>query len=111
MLELISVVRSKVEILMLGMPPGGAVQGGGGGEPAEPSAPNSGAAKVQKLPIPEHFIPIQKSFEDALQRCLTAPNLSPVGISLNLLTLIWCILGKCKSVISGKKIHNSVFSL
>ena len=27
------------------------------------------------------------------------------------LTLIWCILGKCKSVISGKKIHNSVFSL
>ena len=28
-----------------------------------------------------------------------------------ILTLIWCILGKCKSVISGKKIHNSVFSL
>ena len=52
--------------------------GGGGGEPAEPSAPNSGAAKVQKLPIPEQFLPIQKSFDDALQRCLTAPNLSPV---------------------------------
>ena len=54
---------------------------GGGGEPAEPSAPNSGAAKVQKLPIPEQFLPIQKSFDDALQRCLTAPNLSPVRSS------------------------------
>ena len=62
------------------MPPNPAAgtPGGGGGEPAEPSAPNSGAAKVQKLPIPEQFLPIQKSFDDALQRCLTAPNLSPV---------------------------------
>ena len=61
------------------MPPNPAAGApGGGGEPAEPSAPNSGAAKVQKLPIPEQFLPIQKSFDDALQRCLTAPNLSPV---------------------------------
>ena len=58
--------------------PGAGAPSGGGGEPAEPSAPNSGAAKVQKLPIPEQFLPIQKSFDDALQRCLTAPNLSPV---------------------------------
>ena len=57
---------------------------GGGGEPAEPSAPNSGAAKVQKLPIPEQFLPIQKSFDDALQRCLTAPNLSPVRLLRNI---------------------------
>ena len=56
----------------------------GGGEPAEPSAPNSGAAKVQKLPIPEQFLPIQKSFDDALQRCLTAPNLSPVRLLRNI---------------------------
>lgn len=68
-----------VEILIIGMPPNPASGApGGGGEPAEPSAPNSGAAKVQKLPIPEQFLPIQKSFDDALQRCLTAPNLSPV---------------------------------
>lgn len=67
-----------LEILITGMPPN-ATSGAPGGEPAEPSAPNSGAAKVQKLPIPEQFLPIQKSFDDALQRCLTAPNLSPVS--------------------------------
>merc|ERR1711962_482845 len=61
-----------------GIPSNPGAPNGGGGEPAEPSAPNSGAAKVQKLPIPEQFLPIQKSFEDALQRCLTAPNLSPL---------------------------------
>ena len=62
------------------MPPNSAAGVPGGGEPAEPSAPNSGAAKVQKLPIPEQFLPIQKSFDDALQRCLSAPNLSPVSL-------------------------------
>ena len=68
--------------------------GGGGGEPAEPSAPNSGAAKVQKLPIPEQFLPIQKSFDDALQRCLTAPNLSPVRFlnSRNVTKINWISL-------------------
>ena len=62
------------------MPPNPAT-GAPNGDPAEPTAPNSGAAKVQKLPIPEQFLPIQKSFDDTLQRCLNATNLSPVRLS------------------------------
>jgi protein transport protein SEC31 len=45
-------------------------------QPAEPQGPNSGAAKVQKLPLPDQFVPIQKSFDAALQRCQSVPNIN-----------------------------------
>jgi hypothetical protein len=48
----------------------------GGGEPIEPTAPNSGAAQIQKAPLPEQYQPMKTAFDDLLTRSRAAPKLS-----------------------------------
>ena len=58
--------------------PTGHIPGQPAGEPVEPIGPNSGAAQVQKPPLPEQYEPMKVSFDNLLDRCRNAPKVNAV---------------------------------